>query len=165
VQPAACKGGLGLDDRIVRMSGLGQDEERGWEREAGLRPPGVGGDVTPEESNWAVAAALLGFAGFVGLPFMMNVAGPAVVWFVKRDESPFVELHARESMNFQISIWLYSVALGLLTFLVIGWLLMPFLIVFDVVVIVVAALKASRGETYRYPLSLRLISGPEPDWP
>lgn len=142
------------------MSGSWQDEERNWETEAGLRPPGVGGDVSVEEANWAVAAALLSFAGFLGFPVMMNVLGPAVVWWVKRDDSAFIEYHAREAMNFQISIWLYSAAVSLLLFVLIGWLLVLPLLVFDVVVVIIAALRASRGELYRYPLSLRLVSGP-----
>ncbi|MDH4017604.1 MAG: DUF4870 domain-containing protein [Actinomycetota bacterium] len=140
------------------MSGSWQDEERSWEREAGLRPPGTGGDVTPEEANWAVAAALLAFAGYV-MP-LLNIAGPAAVWLAKRDESAFVEYHAREALNFQISITLYMAAASLLMFVVIGFVLVPLLVVFDVVVIIVAALRASRGELYEYPLSLRLISGP-----
>ena len=91
---------------------------------------------------------------------MMNAAGPAAVWFVKRDESAFIESHAREAMNFQISIWLYSVAVWLLTFVLIGWLFVLPLMVFDIVVVIIAALRARRGETYHYPLSLRLVSGP-----
>jgi len=141
------------------MSGSGHDEERTWETEAGLRPPGVGGDVTVEEANWAVAAALLSFAGFLGFPVMMNVLGPAAVWFVKRDDSEFIEHHAREAMNFQISMWLYAWGVWLLTFVLIGWLLVLPLLIFDVVVVIIAALRASRGELYQYPLSLRLVSG------
>jgi hypothetical protein len=140
------------------MSGSWQDEERSWEREAGMRPPGVGGNASPEEANWAVAAHLLSFAGYV-LP-LLNVAGPAAVWLAKRDESPFVELHAREALNFQISITLYLVVASALMFVLIGFVLVPILVLLDVVAIVVAALRASRGEFYAYPLSLRLISGP-----
>ncbi len=141
------------------MSGSWQDEERSWEREAGLRPPGVGGDVTPEEANWAVAAALLAFAGYV-VP-LGNIAGPAAVWLAKRDDSDFVEHHAREALNFQISITLYMVVASALMFVLIGFVLAPIILVFDVVVIIIAALRASRGEAYEYPLCLRLISGPD----
>lgn len=145
------------------MSGSWQDEERSWEREAGLRPPGTGGGVTPEEANWAVAAALLAFGGYV-MP-LLNIAGPAAIWVAKRDESPFVEAHAREALNFQISMTLYIMVASALIFVLIGFVLLPVLVVFDVVVIIVAALRASRGELYRYPLSLRLIAGPDLDAP
>jgi len=140
------------------MSERWQDEERSWETEAGMRPPGVGGDATPEEANWAVAAHLLSFAGYV-VP-LLNIAGPAAVWLTKRDESDFIELHAREALNFQISFTLYMTVASILMFVLIGFVLVPALVLLDVVVIVLAALRASRGEFYAYPISLRLISGP-----
>ncbi len=138
------------------MSDPWREEERSWEREAGLRPPGVGGDVTPEEANWGVAAALLAFAGYV-VP-LGNIAGPAAVWLAKRDESDFVEHHAREALNFQISITLYMLVASALMFVLIGFVLAPLILIFDVVVIIIAALRASRGELYDYPLCLRLVS-------
>jgi uncharacterized Tic20 family protein len=136
------------------MSGPWQDEERHWETEAGLRPPDDG--VEPDEANWAVVAVLLAFSGFV-FPFA-NIAGPLAVWLLKRDESDFVEAHARETLNFQISITIYLAVSGMLIYLLIGILLVPLVVLFDVVATIVAALRASRGELYEYPLCLRLIS-------
>ena len=124
-----------------------------------MRPrssPGRGHEAAPDQRNWAVAAQLVSFAGYL-FP-LANVAGPLVIWLMKRHESPFVEDHAREALNFQISMTIYLTVAGLLVYLLIGFLLLPLLVVFDVVVVVLAALAASRGEVYRYPLSIRLVS-------
>lgn len=119
-----------------------------------MRP--AGNAVGPDEANWAVVAVLLAFGGFV-FP-LANIAGPLVVWLVKRDESDFVEAFARETLNFQISVTLYLAIAGMLIYVLIGILLVPLVVLFDVVVTIVAALRASRGEPYTYPLCLRLIS-------
>ena len=107
-----------------------ESEERSWETEAGLRPPGSA--VSPDETNWAVAAALLAFSGFI-VP-LANVVGPLVIWLVKRGESDFVEVHAREALNFQISITIYLVVAGMLVYVLIGFLLLPLIVIFDMVV-------------------------------
>ncbi len=124
-----------------------------------MRPrssPGCDFEAEPDERNWAVAAQLASFAGcFVPL---CNIAGPLAIWLMKRDESPFIEIHARESLNFQISLTIYLAIAGLLVYVLIGLLLLPLLIVFGAVVVVLAALAASRGEVYRYPFSIRLVS-------
>lgn len=136
------------------MSGPWQDEERHWETEAGLHTPDDG--VDPDESNWAVVAVLLSFSGFV-FP-LANIAGPLAIWLLKRDGSDYVEAYARETLNFQISITLYLVIAGMMIYVLVGILLVPVVVLFDVVATIVAALRASRGETYEYPLCLRLIS-------
>jgi len=136
-----------------------ESEERYWEEEAGLRdrsPVGPGFEASPEERNWAVATHLSGLAGYV-LPFA-NVIAPLIVWLTKRDESPFLGLHAQAALNFQISMMIYYAIAGLLVYVLIGYLLLPALAILNVVAVVLAALRASRGEFRRYPLSLRLIS-------
>ena len=93
----------------------------------------------------------------VSVPFA-NIAAPLIIWLIKRDESRFIELHARESLNFQISMTIYLAIAALMVYVLIGYLLVPLLVIFQMVVVVLAALKASRGEICRYPLSLRFVS-------
>jgi uncharacterized Tic20 family protein len=134
-----------------------EEEERRWDREAGVQRSAVVFDhVTPEERNWAVAAQLAGFAKYL-IPFS-NIAITFVIWLSKRDESRFIELHARESMNFQITMAIYWVVAIILSWVLIGYLLLVVLMAFDLVAVIMGALKASRGEPYRYPASLRLVS-------
>lgn len=79
---------------------------------------------------------------------------PLIIYLLKKDESPFVAEHAKESMNFQITM---AIA-GLLLFVTIVGILLLWLIgVIVLVLVIVATIKASESKMYRYPLTLRLI--------
>lgn len=108
-----------------------------------------------EERNWALAAHLAAFAGFV-IPFG-NLIGPLVVWLIKKDEMPFVADQGREALNFQITMALAFLVCMALMLVLIGLLLIWVVAIFDLVMTILAAIKASEGQAYRYPLTLRLI--------
>ncbi len=86
-----------------------------------------------------------------------NIIAPLVIWSLKKNESALVDTQGKESINFQITMTLAMVAASLLMFVLIGFLLVPLVIVFNVVMIIIASVKVSNGEDFRYPLSLRLI--------
>jgi uncharacterized Tic20 family protein len=65
----------------------------------------------------------LGLAGYV-VPFG-NIIGPLVVWLTKKDESAFVAEHARQALNFQISMTIYFILAALSMLVLIGFLLLP----------------------------------------
>jgi uncharacterized Tic20 family protein len=108
-----------------------------------------------EVRNWAMAAHLSAFLGaWVALAFV----GPLVIWLVKREEHPFIAMHAKEALNFNLSVLIYAAVGFILAFLLIG---IPLLVVIGVVwlvLTVVAAVKASAGQPYRYPLTIRFVS-------
>lgn len=97
-------------------------------------------------------AALFGYVVPLGW-----ILGPLVVWLVKRNEFPFVDDQGKESLNFQITIIIYGIVSFLLCFLLIGFLLLFLLAIFHIVMVVVAAVKASSGQSYRYPLTIRFV--------
>jgi uncharacterized Tic20 family protein len=109
-----------------------------------------------EERNWAVGAHLSALAGAL-LVAVGIVLGPLVVWLLKKDEMPFVNDQAKEALNFQLTVFLAGVVCWVLVFILIGFPLLIALSVFDLVFIIIAALKASEGVAYRYPVNLRLI--------
>lgn len=118
-------------------------------------------EPTPEERNWASGCHLAAFAGLL-VPFG-NVVGPLVVWLIKR-ESPFVDQHGKEAVNFQITVSIaLFVAMLAVSVLVRGLGGGPFLLViggvfiFALVMIARAASQAGRGQPFEYPLSLRLV--------
>jgi uncharacterized protein len=124
------------------------------EEESDEFPPGF---PTTSERNWAVFCHLGGFALYV-LPFVLgNVLVPLVLWLMKRNESAYVDEHGREALNFQISMTIYWIGVGLLAWVLIGFLLVVPLAIFHFVMMVIASVRASQGESYRYPLTLRLI--------
>lgn len=110
-----------------------------------------------EERNWATFCHLAAFAGLI-IPFIGNVAGPTILWLLKRDEFPLVREQGKEALNFQITISVTAIFCAMLFFLLIGHLLLGILFVFNAVSIIIAALNVSKGEHYRYPFSLRLIN-------
>lgn len=132
-------------------------------------PPAPGGATPPrplsdQSRTWAVAAHASAVAGIFlgGLPAFL---GPLVVWLLRRDANdPFATEHAREALNFNLSVIIYGVAAAVLSVITLGLALLvvvPVAAVAFVIYLVFsvqAALAASRGATYRYPLTMRLVS-------
>ena len=111
--------------------------------------------LSKDEKNWALAAHLSSLASFIGIPWFL---GPLIIYFVKKDESTFVGDHAKEALNFGISVFIYFVVCLALMFVLIGFLLAPILVIAAIVLNVMAGIKASEGKTYKYPFTIRLIS-------
>ena len=107
--------------------------------------------------TWMVlchASALIGF--FV--PWGGHILAPLVVWLIKRGESPAVDEHGKESLNFQLSMLIYNIIAGILVLVLIGFVLLPILHVLNVVFVILASLRASEGTLYRYPITIRFLS-------
>lgn len=126
-----------------------------------LAPNGEGGTQSAESRHWAVGAHLSALIALVtGLP---SLVGPLVVWLLKREGDAFVEAHAREALNFNLSLLVYVLAaigaviasLGLAVLVLLPLALVAF--VGWLIVIVVAAGRAGNGQFYRYPLTIRFI--------
>jgi uncharacterized Tic20 family protein len=109
-----------------------------------------------EERNWAVLAHLSALLGLVVWAAGI-LLGPLIVWLVKRDTLPFVNDQAREALNFQITVFLAGIVCTALIFVLIGIPLLVALGLFDLVFVIIAAVKANEGVAYRYPICLRLI--------
>lgn len=106
---------------------------------------------------------LAAFSGvIVPVPFM-NIVGPLIVWQLKKD-SPFVDAHGKEALNFNISI-----AIALAVLIAVGTILMVILVgllfylaaaiisLAAIVLVIMAAIKASKGEYYQYPFIIRFV--------
>lgn len=116
-----------------------------------------------ETRNWAMASHLSAFAGALlgGVPAFI---GPLVIWLMKKDEDPYIAEHARESLNFQLFTLLVMAVAFVLTVVTLGLgliLVAPLGAAFGIawlVFVILASVKASSGEPYRYPLTVRFIS-------
>lgn len=111
--------------------------------------------LSETERNWAMFCHLAAFAGFL-FPFG-GIVGPLVCWLSKRDESTWINENGKASLNFQLSMLLYIVLAIPLIFIVIGIVIIAFLAVLNIVFIVVASVRASKGEEFRYPLAIPFI--------
>jgi uncharacterized Tic20 family protein len=117
--------------------------------------PPIHSGLTSDDKTWAMLCHIAAFCGYV-VPFG-NMVGPLVVWVLKKDQSEFVDFHGKESLNFQITITIAAIVAGFSLLLLIGFLLLPAVLIFDLVMKIVAAVKASNGEYFRYPLTIRLV--------
>lgn len=112
-------------------------------------------EMTQEQKTWGMIAHLSSLAGLI-IP-LGNVIGPLVVWLIKKDTMPFVDDQGKEALNFNITVFIAAVVSGLLTLILIGFLLLLVVGLGWLVLTVMAGIKANEGNTYRYPFTLRLI--------
>lgn len=132
------------------------------------------------ERHWAAMAHLSALLLALATSWAAGVAGVVaalVVWLLKKDDSPFIAEHAREALNFNLSMLLYACAAGALAIALVGATVLTLgigliltlpagillvlacgaIAVLWLVCSVIATVKAWNGEHYRYPLSLRLV--------
>jgi uncharacterized protein len=126
-----------------------QPDQPGWGAQPD-QPP----SPQQDERTWALASHIGCVVGaWVALAFLV----PLVVLLIKGKESAFVRHHAVESLNFQLSMLIYGFAAFLLVFVGIGIFILPVLGVLWLIFVVIATLKASNGQGYRYPLTIRFV--------
>ena len=104
-----------------------------------------------------MACHLSGLAILTSMP-CASIVAPLLVWLIKKEEMPFVDDQGKEAVNFQISVLLYLIVSMVLCLVFIGIVLFFAVIIFDIVVVIIAAVKANSGEAYRYPLCIRFIA-------
>jgi uncharacterized Tic20 family protein len=123
--------------------------------------------ASSEERGWAMAAHLcgllwlLGSGGLIFLPFgglvLFTILGPLIIMLAKGPSMPFAAAQAKESLNFQITVWLLGMVFALLAVVLIGFVLLWILGVVNLVLVIIAAIRVSDGAPYRYPFCLRLV--------
>lgn len=116
-------------------------------------PSAVSADVPPSTSDERTLAVLVHLSGFVA-----SFLGPLVLWLIKRDESAFIDHHGKQALNFQLSMWLYFLAAFIAVFFLIGLVLIPLLIVVQLVMPVVGAVRAGQGRTFSYAIAIPFVS-------
>ena len=107
--------------------------------------------------NWCVLAHAAALAGFF-VPWAGHIVGPLVVWLAKREDSPEIDAHGKEAINFQISMLIWNVGAAILCLVLIGFVLLIVLHLLNVIFVVIASIRASEGKLYRYPLTIRFLS-------
>src|SRR6266481_613020 len=105
---------------------------------------------------WNVLCHATALAGFF-VPWAGHILGPLIIWLAKRNDSPEIDAHGKESLNFQVSMLLYNIIAGVLCLVLIGFALLFILHILNLVLVIIASIQASEGKLYRYPLVIRLI--------
>ena len=113
--------------------------------------------INKQSKQWATICHLAAFAGFIGIP-LGNVLGPLVIWLIKKEEMPFVNSQGKKALNFQISMSIYGLATLLLLCLPPLAMIWGFaVVVVDIIFVIIAAIKASDGLDYKYPLTIEFL--------
>ncbi len=102
-------------------------------------------EVSKDARMWGMLCHLAG---------LVPILGPLFVWLVKKDEDAFANEQGKQALNFGVSMLIYGVVLCLT---IIGILFLPALGIVYVIFVAVAAVKASNGQSYRYPIAIRFI--------
>lgn len=102
-----------------------------------------------DEKLWATLIHVLGiFFGFI----------PALVgYLVLKDRGPFIREHTTTALNFQLTMLIASMIGGILTLVIIGFIVILAVEVVIIVFSIMAALAANKGFSYTYPLSIKFI--------
>jgi len=88
------------------------------------------------------------------LTIVAPVLAPLIIYLIKKDESAFIAEHAKESLNFQITMFIVCF---LLVITIIGILIVWIIALLALVFVIIATLRASEGKLYKYPFAIRLI--------
>ncbi|TXI32062.1 MAG: DUF4870 domain-containing protein [Niabella sp.] len=119
--------------------------------------------VTMDANKWAMLCHASAFAGLL-IPFG-NIIAPLIIWQLKRNEIKAVDVHGKESLNFQLSVTAAAIAIGILSTIliiiiigpVIGMLAMLGLLAATVYYVIMASIAASKGENFKYPYSYPFV--------
>ncbi len=100
---------------------------------------------------------LAGLTTYVTIIPGASVILPLILWTLKKHESRFIEEQGREVLNFQISVLIYTIAAGILCFVVVGFALLPVVILFHLIATIVGTVKVASGTPIEYPLAIKFV--------
>jgi hypothetical protein len=112
-------------------------------------------DPSQDEKTLGLVAHMGTLAGGV-VPFG-NIVLPLILWQMQKDKSSYVTTHAKEALNFQITMTIAYIVAAVMIFIVVGIFLLIGLAIFSLVVTIMAAIKASQGEYYKYPINFDFV--------
>ena len=106
-------------------------------------PPPI--EQNPEARNMGMLCHLLAiFTSFLG---------PLIIWLIKKEEHPFVDHQGKEALNFEITVLIAALVLGIITCGVGA----PIVVLVGLIFNIIATVDSSKGHWYRYPLAIRLL--------
>jgi uncharacterized Tic20 family protein len=111
--------------------------------------------VDNDSRTWGMLCHLSTFLGYF-FPFG-HIIGPLICWLSKKEDKPFVDYHGKEALNFQISLTLYYFISGILVLVFVGIVLIFVIWIASLILTIIAAVNANKGEYYQYPLTIRFI--------
>lgn len=118
--------------------------------------------TTSDDRSMALIAHLSTLVATIISAGWLSFVGPLVVWFLYKDKSAFVRESAAGAFNFNVGMWIMSIVGWICIITVIGipigLILLAISFIAQIVCHILGAMKASKGELYRYPFQLRILS-------
>lgn len=109
----------------------------------------------PAANQWAMWVHFSLFAGFI-LP-LAGLLLPIIIWQVKKDEYPFVDMHGKQVVNWIISFLIYTFISCILMLILIGFIGLGILFIMSIVFPIIGGIKANNGEFWPYPFTMRIL--------
>ncbi len=88
----------------------------------------------------------------------LGIIGPIVLMVTKGNESAYIRYHAVEALNLHLTLLIVALVCLVTFFLVVPLLLLVAAEIAAIILGCLAAAAANRGELYRYPVTLRMVS-------
>lgn len=108
--------------------------------------------MSQEAKTWGMILHLSMLAGHVAV--LLGFVAPIVIWQVKKDQLPEIDQHGKNAVNWLLSYLIYAASCVPLCFVIIGIPLLALLSLTSVIFCIIAGVKASNGETWKYPGSI-----------
>jgi uncharacterized Tic20 family protein len=121
----------------------------------GPYPPAVAVPLRPDEER--TVAMLSHLISLVAIVLSASWVSALVFYLLYKDRGPFVRAHTATELNFQITMVIAAVAGILLTFVLVGALVLLAVPVLMIVFGIIATIKANNGEWYTYPFAIRFV--------
>lgn len=85
------------------------------------------------------------------------LVGPLIVWLIKREDDKFIDEQGKEAVNFQITLLIAYAVAGVTAAFCVGFFIGAAAWICSLIFCIMGAVKANKGEAYRYPVSIRFI--------
>jgi uncharacterized Tic20 family protein len=117
-------------------------------------PPAYGAGapqpLTPsDEKLWATLIQVGGL--------LFGFLAPLIGYLILKDRGPFVRAYSATALNFQLTLLIAYIVGGILTVVLVGFIILALAGILNIVFSIIAAVKANQGEWYTYPLTIPFV--------
>jgi len=88
---------------------------------------------------------------------IIGLVAPIVIWQIKKDEMPLMDVHGKNVMNWIISFVIYCTMSVILIFVIIGIPLLIALAAISLIFPIIGGIKANKGEVWKYPMTMEFL--------
>ena len=86
-----------------------------------------------------------------------GLVAPLIIWAIKKDEIINMDKQGKDVINFQLTLLIASIVSFILCFVLIGFILLPVILIIGIVIPIIQAINAKNGAPVSYPLAIRFL--------